>query len=114
MGCHALLHPRTLTVASSPTAPRPSFLSGSSVSPPHLGPKLLLHRCQNLQLSWTLLGRRKVRAGWAHVCAGMGGGMQEAVQRAAPGLWGSSGLCGPRNTAGPVRPGLPALLWTQF
>ena len=101
-------------MASSPTAPRPSFLSGSSVSPPHLGPKLLLHRCQNLQLSWTLLGRRKVRAGWAHVCAGMGGGMQEAVQRAAPGLWGSSGLCGPRNTAGPVRPGLPALLWTQF
>ena len=40
--------------------------------------------------------------------------MQEAAWRAAPGLWGSSGLCGPRNTAGPAEAGAPWPLVDPF
>lgn len=55
------------------------------IPPPPLGPNLFLNRCRNLQVSLTSLGRGKVQAEWAHICAGWGtGGVEEAAQLAGP------------------------------
>ena len=55
------------------------------IPPLPLGSKLFPNRCRNLQVSLTSLGRGKVRAGWAHICAGWGtGGVEEAAQLAGP------------------------------
>lgn len=108
--------PRTLTVAGP--APRPPDLLSVSllrVSPSPLGPKLLLHRCQNLQLT-DLAGQKKQtgRVGRHTSVQGGAGACRRLLGGLPPACGAPPGLCGPRNTAGPFEARSPGLLWTHF